>query len=195
MFFRIFEILGFDSVLEMRQSFPDIIAIEGGEKVGIEIEPVASKFDHSDEQISNSRKKEDLARIYIGCFEVDDKILKEEFRNRGIDAIIELKEFLRYDERTIKGWTENHFREMSRGMLYILKIFMEGNKDTLSREYLRKVAEKYPELDGKKLGGVLSGFSQKKGRHWLVRPKTDATLEFNPIYRKYKNVVKEVLSD
>jgi hypothetical protein len=194
LFFRIFEILGFDSVLEMSQSFPDIIAIESGERVGIEIEPVASKFDHSDEEISKSRKKYDLVRIYMGCFEDDAQIPKEDFRNRGIDGIIELKEYLRFNEKPLKGWSEKDIRGMRKGMLYILKIFMEANKDTLSKEYLRKMAEKYEELEGKKLGGTLSGFSQTENMIWLVRQKGAEAWQFNSIYKKYKDLVTELLS-
>lgn len=179
--------VGFDSVKAIHTEFPDCAAIKEGKEVFIEFEPKSLDFDHFDQR--------NIAKCnYVVCWEDNsDAISKEPFKNNNIE-IIELKNFIRAaPDRPIKeAWKKKDFEKMSKKKLYVLAAFIKKNRDTLSKEEIKEITEEYG-LEGKPLGGALSGFSQgKEYKPWLIKHKTKGIYAFNSNYRE---VIKEALSD
>ena len=184
LFARYFHALGFDSIRRIEQSFPDCTAIKEGKEVFIEFEPKLSAFDHV--------HKHDISKCnYVVCWEDDwDEISKVPLKENEI-SIIELRSFWKTGKggKKISVYTQEDFERMHRNQLIVLNAFIEKDKETLSKEELSESTKKLG-LEGKALGGALSGFAQKEGKEWIIKRKMKNEYRFNITY---KDILKTIL--
>lgn len=178
LFARIFPILGFNSIKEIRTGFPDCICMKDNRKVGIEFEPVLSFFgDHIHKHDLNSCQ-------YIVCWEDDlnlDDSVWEEIKKFNIE-IFQLKQI--YDEigrPRPKKIMDLDKLKLGVNQLKILKAFIHLGKDILSREEIAEVTG----VRGKALGGPLGALILlAKGRiGWIVKQHPDKRWEINPQHK------------
>ena len=167
LFARVFDLLGFDYVKEVKTGFPDCISARDGKKVGVEFEPMLSSFE-------DHLNKHDLSMCnYIVCWRNDlpifDKIRKA-VEEHNIE-VIELSHI--YREKGLKNKkrtfaiTNNDIIGFTPYEKSILRAFIANNADTLTKEQMTSATG----LEGKTLGGAVSGFTQmeRSGRDWLVK--------------------------
>jgi len=175
LFARIFNTLGFDYIKVIRTSFPDCVCIKDNAEVGIEFEIKLSGFNHP-----NLKKCQ-----YIVCWQNDldsDSALYEEIISNNI-KIIELKK--KYEEGRIKNlgshiaYSERDLIRLSDNQKLVLKAFINSKKNELKIDEMRELTE----LDGRGLGGALSGFTQRQKKDWLIRRKGRSIYSLNTNYR------------
>jgi hypothetical protein len=183
LFARVFKVLGFDHVKEVRTGFPDCICVREGEEVTVEFEPKLSLFrDHL--------AKHDLSKCnFIVCWRKDlDSYdpMTEEIKEHNIE-VIELEEW--YKKVAIKNpWdrvviTDEDLRCLSLGQKRILRAFIEAGKNKLTIREL----ENSTQLFGRSLTGPLSGFTKRKER--LVRKAGNRGHREYELNAKYKGLI------
>lgn len=194
LFARVFKLLGFDSIKEIRTQYPDCICTKEDKEITIEFEPLLSSFrDHLN--------KDDLAMCqYIVCWmddlgQFDD--LHDEIDKYNIQ-VIQLKD--KYEKLKTKSmkyrgtFDKRFFRNLNINQKKFLGAFIHINKDILTLDEIRD----YTKLTGQGLGGFLSGFTQIEKHHddWLVRrqraEKKDTYYELNT---KYRGIITELIKN
>ncbi len=193
LFARIFQVLGFESILSIKTTYPDCTALENGQKKLIEFEPYLSNFrDHI-------TKKHDLSKCdFIICWKDDlekHSYIKKQILDNKIE-IIELKTI--WQKIKVKKpkvpfcWSREDFAapRYGKNKLKVLSAFIIAGKKLLTKQEIGKIIEK----KGTGLGGSLKGFSEenKKGKRDFVVKYTPKGWKLN---ERYRNIVKEVLSD
>lgn len=177
------KILDFESILCIRQEYPDCTALKDGQEKYIEFEPKSSSFNH-----------DDLSKCdYIICWEDDlekHSPLKKRIKENNIE-IFELKSF--WQKTKVKRlsrayeYTRRDIERMTKNKLTILKAYITEDEDLLTKDQLSKTTG----IKGKALGGSIQGFLIRRQRDWLIK-YTPWGYKFN---KKYRALVKEVLSD
>jgi hypothetical protein len=191
LFARIFPVLGIDYIIKVRTEFPDCICMKGGEEFTIELEPLLSNFkDHLYKHEINKCNcivcwKDDLGRY--------DSLIKE-LENHNIE-VIELEKY--YEELKIKDrktsleWGLEDIKKLGTNQLRILKCFIDYDKDILTTENLIEYFKGRDYLQGKSLGGAITGFTQRKKKEPLISIHHKGWL----LNSKYKDKIIQTLKN
>jgi hypothetical protein len=189
LFARIFHAIGFDAIKKVRTTFPDVIATEDGVDKGIELEPLLSSFKR------HLKARDDLSLCdYIVCWKNDlprrDELHKT-LTNNNIE-VIELIKFYELTKVTRKitklVFERKDIEKLTDGQLRVLRVFIQDDKDIISKDEMQKRLGK----PGKVIGPWIGGLTRSaKSKLWLVR-ETPRGYQYN---KKYKRLVKEVLKE